>query len=297
MKKYLVIDVGGTAIKYALMDEATNILDKGDLPTPHESLEAFIETIGTLYDQYQTHISGIAFSAPGRIDANTGYMYTGGAIRYIHETPMAELLTERCPIKISLENDGKCAALAELWKGSLKDVDHGVVLTIGTGIGGGIIVDKKLLRGHNFAAGELSGLPTTIDPKLDSVNFWAAINSTGSLTKAFADVRGYDPKQTSGKDFFTAIDHQDEDAWSILNEFCSTFANGLFAIQTVLDTQRVAIGGGISAQPALIETIQAKVDELFDRMPYMPQRRMEIVRCAFANDSNLIGALYHHLYE
>lgn len=297
MNHYLGIDVGGSAIKYALMDEDANLLEKGEVETPHDSLENFIETIGKIYDQYKTQIKGIAMSAPGRIDAKTGYMFTGGAIRTIHEIPMGELLMKRCDTKVTIDNDGKCAALAELWKGSLKDVLHGVVLTIGTGIGGGLIVDGKLLRGHHFAAGELSGLPTTIDPKLDSLNFWASINSTKNLTKPFALGRGYDPKQTTGKDFFTAIDHGDEDAHAILDQFAQTFAYGLFSIQTVLDTQRVAIGGGISAQAILIDTIRQKVDELFERMPYIPQKKMEIVRCAFGNDSNLMGALYHHLYE
>lgn len=297
MNHYLGIDIGGTAIKFALMDEAANLLEKGEVPTPHDHLEHFVQTIGEIYDRYQDKVKGIAISAPGRIDAQTGYMFTGGAIRYNYDVAMGELLAKRCKVKVTLDNDGKCAALAELWKGSLKDVKHGVVLTIGTGIGGGLIVDGKLLRGHNFAAGELSGLPTTIQPIHDKMKFWASINSTNSLTKAFAEGRGYDPKQTSGKDFFTAIDHQDEDALAILDEFATTFAYGLFSIQTVLDTQRVAIGGGISAQPSLIQAIQRKIDELFDNMQGIPQKKMEIVRCAFGNDSNLIGALYHHLYE
>jgi len=297
MKHYLVIDIGGTNIKYALMDSDTNILEKGEVPTPHDSLEHFIETIGELYDRYQDRIEGMAFSAPGRIDAKNGYMFTGGALSYIFNTPMQELLTKRCPIPMSFENDGKCAALAELWKGSLKDVDHGVVLTIGTGIGGGIIIDRKLLRGKNFAAGELSGLPTNLNPINDEPDMWARINSTSSLTYPYAIKKGLDRKAVTGKDFFRAIDTNDEDAWEILNHFCTTFANGLYAIQTVLDTERVAIGGGISSQDVLIETLRKKVDELFDKIPFMPQKKMEIVRCAFANDSNLIGALYHHLYE
>lgn len=117
MKQYLVIDVGGTNLKYALMTEAA-ILEKGEIPTPLTNLDDFVDTIGKLYDRYETQISGIAISAPGRIDANTGFMYTAGALEYINRVPMADLLKKRCPTAITLENDGKCAALAELWKGS-----------------------------------------------------------------------------------------------------------------------------------------------------------------------------------
>ena len=297
MKKYLVIDVGGTNIKYALMDSDTNIHQRGETPTPHDGLEHFIETIGSIYDIYAEKIDGMAFSAPGRIDAKAGFMFTGGALSYIFNTPMKDLLTKRCPVEMSFENDGKCAALAELWKGSLKGIEHGVVLTIGTGIGGGIIADGKLLRGKNFAAGELSGLPTNLNPINDEPDMWARINSTSSLTYPFAHKKGLDPKSVTGKDFFKAVDEKDPDALAGLDRFATTFANGLYALQTVLDTQRVAIGGGISSQDSLIEAIRTKIDELFAKIPFMPQKKMEIVRCAFANDSNLIGALYHHLYE
>ena len=162
MKKYCVIDVGGTNIKYALMDEEANILDKAEIETPKDSLALFIESIGQIYDKYKTDVSGIAMSAPGRINCNTGFMFTGGALRYIENIPMADELKKRCPVNISIENDGKCAALAELWKGSMKNSQHGLVLTLGTGIGGGVIVNGKLLRGQNFASGELSSFPTTI---------------------------------------------------------------------------------------------------------------------------------------
>jgi predicted NBD/HSP70 family sugar kinase len=195
-----------------------------------------------------------------------------------------------------LDNDGKCAAMAELWKGSLQGIDHGVVLTLGTGIGGGIIANGKLLRGYNFAAGELSLLPTTI---LDGqeMNFWANINATSGLTRPYEARKGLTPKSISGKAFFEALSQNDKDAQEVLEIFGRNFANGLFAIQAVLDTQRVAIGGGISAQDVLIDTIRAKVDDFFSQHQGIPQQKMEIVRCAFGNDSNLIGALYHHLYE
>ena len=297
MKQYLVIDVGGTNLKYALMTEET-ILEKGEIPTPLTNLDDFIETIGKLYDRYQTQISGIALSAPGRIDANTGFMYTAGALEYIHRVPMAELLKKRCPTPISIENDGKCAALAELWKGSLKDVQNGLVLTIGTGIGGGIIINGKLYRGTNFAAGELSTLPTSIEAFNPDHGYWAVINNAHTLIERYRAKSYTASSPADGRAFFKKVDESDEIALAVLDEFCNHFAIGLFAVQSILDIQRVAIGGGISAQDSLIRKINEKFTAMISSFPsYFPVQPMDIVRCAFSNDSNLYGALYHHLYE
>ena len=121
---------------------------------------------------------------------------------------LKEELQKRCPIDISIENDGKCAALAELWKGSLKDSEHGLVLTLGTGIGGGVIVNGKLLRGKNFAAGELSNFPTTILPVKDPINFWANINGTRGLTQAYEMRLNLKHDSVNGKTFFKAVNEK-----------------------------------------------------------------------------------------
>lgn len=297
MKKYCVIDVGGTNIKYALMDEEANILEKGEVETPRDSLESFVEAIGRIYDSYE-EVSGIAMSAPGRINCNTGFMFTGGALRYIQNIAMADELKKRCPVDVSIENDGKCAALAELWKGSLKNSQHGLVLTLGTGIGGGVIANGKLLRGQNFASGELSSFPTTILPVNDPINFWANINGTRGLTRVYEERMNLEKDSVNGRVFFEAVNRNEDVAVQVLEEFAQHFANAIFAIQTVLDTEKIAVGGGISFQDRLIEALNRKVSELFDYYgQYTPILKPVVVRCEFANDSNLIGALYHHLYE
>lgn len=298
MKKYCVIDVGGTNIKYALMDEEANILDKAEIETPKDSLALFIESIGQIYDKYKADVSGIAMSAPGRINCNTGFMFTGGALRYIENIPMADELKKRCPVNISIENDGKCAALAELWKGSMKDSQHGLVLTLGTGIGGGVIANGKLLRGQNFASGELSSFPTTILPIKDPINFWASINGTRGLTAVYEERMKLEKNSINGRKFFEAVNNNEEVAVEVLEEFAQHFANAIFAIQTVLDTEKIAVGGGISSQDRLIEVLNRKVSNLFEYYgQFTPILKPVVVRCEFGNDSNLIGALYHHLYE
>ena len=130
MNTYLVIDIGGSAIKYALLDEQSTITEKHSIPTPMDSLENFINTIGTIYDTYAHCIKGMAISMPGILDPHTGFCYTGGALRYINNINMIDLLKERCPINITIGNDAKCAAHAELGFGSLQDVKDGAVIIL-----------------------------------------------------------------------------------------------------------------------------------------------------------------------
>ncbi len=294
MKTYLVIDVGGTAIKYARMNEQAKILSKGEIATPHTSLDDFVDAIANLYKQ-NNDVDGIAMSAPGRIDAETGYMYTGGAIEFNREVAMSDLIRAKVGVEVTIDNDAKCAANAEVWKGSLKDVKCGMVLTIGTGIGGAVIIDGRVHRGHNFTSGEVSFLPVTLLPDGHPLKIWAMINSTGNLIENYAKVKNLDVSDVNGKIFFDAIQDKDVEAIKILDDFAESFAIGLFTIQTLIDTETIAIGGGISAQPILIETLNKKTDELFESLNWAPQKRMNIVPCQFGNDSNLIGALYHHL--
>lgn len=297
MEQYLVMDVGGSHIKYALMTE-NEIVEKGEVVTPMEGSEAFVAELVRLYRKYEKHVKGIALSLPGRIDDGRGIMHSGGYLDYIHDYPLKAELAKSIPVKISMENDGKSAALAELWKGSLKGVEQGLVIVLGSGIGGGVIVNGKLLRGHRFAAGELSWLPLNLQELGTEEPFmWAHLCGTMGLTDVYERENGLPYHSLSGRQFFDLVNAGNPSAKKILDKFAQSFAIGVLAIQAVLDAQTIAVGGGISAQPILIESLQKAVHDLFTERKVMPIAEPKIVRCAFANDSNLYGALYHHLYE
>lgn len=115
------------------MTEELRFIEKGKEQTPLDSIESFVEVIGKLYDKYNEDIEGIAISLPGIIDSEKGYAYTGGQLKYNDDKFIVKILKERCPTKITIENDAKCAALAEVWKGCLKDYQDGIVIVLGTG--------------------------------------------------------------------------------------------------------------------------------------------------------------------
>mgnify|MGYP004605885667 FL=1 len=291
MEKFLVIDVGGTGIKYAIMDEKGNFLSEGQTPTPKESLDVFLETLDTVVLPVKDEVAGIAMSMPGKIDNKTGYMYTGGALSYIHNIALGEILNERYHLPVTIENDAKCAANAEMWLGNLANVNSGMVIILGTGIGGGIVIDRKVWRGFKGSAGEISNLPTQYKDLYGKGNSWASINGYQGLTRPFEAKKGLEKGSVNGKVFFEAYHNGDEDAKVVFDEFIATLTAGIVSLQTVLDVEKYCIGGGISAQNVLIEATQKAIDEYFERSPYTPLNKPQIDRCKFLNGANLVGAL------
>ena len=298
--EYLVLDIGGSAIKYALITKELEFIEKGNIPTPLESIESLVEAIGKIYDKYKDHIEGMAVSMPGVIDSEKGYAYTGGFLAYNNGKEIVKILQERCKTKITIENDGKCAALAEVWKGSLKDYNDGVVIVLGSGVGGGIVSDRKIHKGRNFFAGEFSFMATNINDTENSENSWGIVNGSKALIDAAAKAKNIPAEQLDGYKVFEYANNKDEDILKVLDDFTQKLAVQIFNLQCVLDPDIFAIGGGISAQNILIEYIQKNVEKYhksFEKLNgpnfYIPKPK--VVRCEFGNDANLIGALYNFI--
>lgn len=295
--KYLVLDVGGTAIKYALMTEKLEFLEKGKIKTPRDSIENFIDNIGNIYDKYKNDIEGMALSIPGVLDSDTGYMYTGGSLEYNTDKNMLKVLGERCKTKIAIENDGKCAALAELWKGNLQECENGVVILLGTCVGGGIIKDKKLYKGKHFFAGEFSFIAGNINVMSNNdKEWWGSLNGLDGLLDGFAKVKNLNRNEIDGIKFFEYANNNDKDALEILNKFTYKTALAIINLQCILDADKYLIGGGISEQDILIKYIKKNIDDYHSQFEYFVPKPV-VDRCKFRNDSNLIGALYNFLIK
>lgn len=291
MKK-LVFDVGASAIKYAIMDNEANMSEKGQEDTPRESLDLFLDTLKSIYEKYKGEIDGIALSLPGTIDSEKGQIYAPGGLMYNENVNLTNRIHEFTNLPVAIENDGKSAALAEVWKGNLADVDDGIVIVLGSGIGGGIIKDGKLWKGKHLFAGEFSYILQ--GPDLNFMNVWALQGSTTALLMEVAKLKGMDMQQFDGRKVFQMIEEKDEDACSALHHMAGNLARGIFNLQCILDPQKVLIGGGISQQPILLEKIQEELDRIYAMIPFeIPH--VQLTTCRYYNDSNLIGALYNFL--
>lgn len=286
----LVVDIGGTFIKYARMNEKMEILARGRAKTPKEGREELVEALGKIYDE-NAQVMGIAVSMPGIIDSERGYcVMGGGALLYNSDFYFRESLQKRCPVRIHIENDANCAAMAEAAAGSLKDVEDGFVLIFGTMIGGAYIKEKKLHRGNHFSAGEVSYIIMDKDGMPDVKTVWGNRCGTPGLCRLYAERSGLKPEKVDGMIVFEAVNRKEPEALEALQIFAKEIAVRIFNLQTVLDVERFAIGGGISAQPVFIESIKKNLRAMYVKSPYyIPQP--EVVSCMFLNDANLIGAL------
>lgn len=295
--RILGIDVGGTFIKYALMNQDADILEKGEIPTPYESRDHFIDTLADLYEKYP-EVIGIAVSIPGGVDAEKGFITNPGNLSYNQNSNLKELLEKRIlkrtgkEVPVFLENDGKAAALAEVWKGNLQGVENGAVIILGTGIGGGIVINGEVLKGKNFFAGEMS----FVLPDLRSSGFEnvLAMNaSTAALTGRSAKAAGLASEEVDGFKVMELLNQNHPGVSEVFDDVCEQLAGLIYNLICLLNVEKVLIGGGISRQPLIVDTIRKKTNEKISRVREagMPIPGVEVDVCRYFNDSNLIGAL------
>lgn len=292
--KYLVIDVGGTFTKYAVMDEECNVYRKSRIPTVRDSAEHFADMLEDLYRQNAAEVEGIALSCAGVIDSETGFMYNGGSLFCISNINIVELLEKRCGVPVTVENDAKCAALAEVWKGSLTGCRNAVTVICGTAVGGAVICDGRLVRGKRFMAGEFSYLLTESSDPMNPKWVFAETGGVPALIRMVAEKKQILADELDGEKVFSMANCGDTEVLECIRKYAARIAMQINNCQYMFDPDRVAVGGGISAQPLFIQMIREELKKLNGVYPYdMPVP--EVVPCRFYNDSNLIGALYVHL--
>ncbi|MBR3159411.1 MAG: ROK family protein [Atopobiaceae bacterium] len=301
-QQFLVLDIGGTFIKYAIMDRKAQFITQGKVTTNTESEEALLTSLEGVREAVADYdYEGVAVSMPGRIETAAGIAHTGGAYYWLSEYPAAEKFGAIFDKPCTIANDGKCAAYAESWFGALSDVNYGCVLVLGTGIGGGIVLNKQVLMGCSGGAGELSLFVHNFDAAADPANeahgssnyTWTSRISALSITKKFAELKGLE--KADGVMLFDAYEAGDPDAIAVIKEYAGIAAAGIMSLQSVLDLQRYAIGGGISARPEATSVIADEVNRIFDAKQNLPFSKPEVVTCQFGNEANLIGALAFHL--
>ncbi|MCC8067398.1 MAG: ROK family protein, partial [Clostridiales bacterium] len=208
--KYLAIDIGGTFTKYAVISDACEILEKSKRPTVTEPVEEFVASLVKIYRIYEGTVDGIALSTAGIVDSEKGFIYTGGNLTSVKNLNIKEQLEKYCKVPVTVENDAKCAALAEVWQGALKDCNDGIVMVCGTGIGGAVIHDRKVLKGIHNMAGEFSYVITDAEPEFHLDHTFAGNSGIRSLKKIVSKYTGIPDENLSGEWIFSMSDGGDE---------------------------------------------------------------------------------------
>lgn len=290
-RQYLSIDVGGTAVKSARIDHSGNIIVKRRTTTPREQA-AFLHLLTTIVDR-QPGVAAICVSVPGIVNPGTGAVKFTGALAFMGRFPLAAYLRQYTGLPVCVGNDANCATLAELWLGNLTDVANGAVITLGTSVGGGLVINGQLIHGPHFRAGELSAIVNNYDHADPHAATVGASTSAVKMIAAVARACNL-PDITDGRQAFELINQRQTAAWPIFTAFCRRVAVLMVNVQAVVDLDRILIGGGISAQPVLVSEVrhQFRLLQEGDRRLQDDIEMPTIMAARFGNGANLLGALY-----
>jgi beta-glucoside kinase len=284
---YVCFDIGGTSIKYVLINKDGTILSRGSSPTIHSSTEEFIDFLvkKVRYYEERTRIKGIGISVPGTVEKETGKSILGGAILHLYDKNLRELLAEHFSCPIHVENDARCALMAELTMGAAKENQDVVLMTIGTGIGGAVAYDRKIVYGNHYTAGEFGMM------RLDALNHptktMHELASTVALIKRYKEKKFLFPSALVDPQSIFSEMHRDEETRQIVDEWATYLSAGIFNIAAGFNPEKIVIGGGISANPSLLPLIREKLEE----NPHWKDYRADIEIARFKNDAGAIGAL------
>ena len=285
--KIIGIDIGGTTIKADLYDdfgtslnqfkEIETIIDY-DLGT-NQILNQVCDLIGEYILNYS--IDGVGISTAGVVNANTGeIIYAGYTIPGYIGVNFTSEIEKRFGLSTFVENDVNCAALGELWKGQAKDKKNVVMVTIGTGIGGSIIVNGQIVNGFNYTAGEVGYIP------VDNSD-WQSKASTTALIHLYQK-KSLKTNQT-GPTFFTDLRSGDKVTEETFEIFVENLTKGLLTVSYLLNPEILILGGGILANKnILLPEIQSSLAKNVMDNRFLPKN---LVAATLGNEASRIGAV------
>ena len=296
MMYYICIDIGGTSIKYGVLSEKGEIFIDGTVSTKVTEKENFIlsdvkKLIRNILDEYGNYeIKGICVSTAGVVNPEKGEIaYAGPTIPKYTGTKIKEELEKEFSISCEVENDVNCAGLGEYWKGAGKGSKSMVCLTIGTGIGGSVILDGKLLNGIGYTAGEIGYMDVNgsyIQNIASSKYLVEKVQKKKEEKEGITDA-------ITGVDRFELAKKGDEICIAGIHEIISNLAVGVRNIIYLLNPEVIVIGGGITAQKEYLEEKIRK--EVNDGMISDMFRKTRIELAQQGNQAGLLGALYNFL--
>ena len=297
MKNYISIDTGGTFIKHGVIREDGEILRRGKIPTPQTSPEAYFSAIRDICRSYAEFRPEqvLSMSLPGTVDEKTGMIRGQSSIPFIHTIPFRELAEKASGMKVRMENDANCAALGETWLGCAKDTESAAFLIFGTGLGGALCLNGKLLRGFHMAAGEFSDYISFYDRNPLRLRNADAILSTRKTVKHIAELSGIPEEELNGEVIFRRAEEQIEPYADAAAGICYETAVLVFNIQHIFDPEVVVLGGGMSGQVLWYSQTLHCLEEIYSRTEsFAPVR---LLRSTMGNNANLLGALRHTLID
>ncbi len=288
MTRYLAVDIGGTQIKYGLVDQEGQLLEQHKMDTQaHLGGPHILATVKDLVRKYKDNsdISGVAISSAGMVDHEKGEIfYSGPQIPNYAGTKFKAEIEATFGLPCEIENDVNCAGLAEGISGAGWDSQISLCLTIGTGIGGCLLIDREIYHGSSNAACEVGYLPLSDGAFQD-------IASTTALVQHVADLHGDAPADWDGYRIFQEAKNGNGKCQVAIHQLVDNLGKGIATITYVVNPEIVILGGGIMGQK---EYLQPMIEEALKR--HLLPSLVDKTKIAFAEHENaagMLGAFYH----
>lgn len=301
------VDIGGTTVKMGLFDGEGAMLDKWEIETRKEDsgsqilpdIAASIEEKNREKGISTDAILGIGMGVPGPITADGRVLKCANLGWGIFS--VAEKVSELTGVKkVKVGNDANVAALGEQWRGGGRGFNSIVMVTLGTGVGGGVILDGKILTGSNGAAGEIGHLTVNTEEsrscgcgKKGCLEQYSSATGIMRMARELLDgterpsvMRQYD--KVTGKEIFAAYEAKDELAKEVVDEFADYLGVGLSHVAAVVDPEAFVIGGGVSKNgPVVIDVIK----EQYEKNVMFALKGKEFRLAELGNDAGMYGAV------
>lgn len=290
MKFYVSIDIGGTSIKHGILDKNIKFITSGEIATEAQKggkniLEKVINIVSEYKKEYT--LSGICISTAGMVDCEKGeIIHASDLIPNYTGTQIKKTLEDIFSIPCEVENDVNCAGLAEYFSGSAKGSSISLCLTIGTGIGGSIIINDKVFHGFSGSACEV-GYMNMFKSKFED------LGATSILVKKVSKLKNCSENHIDGKLIFEMAKNNDEDCIKAIDEMVDILGMGIANICYVINPEVVVLGGGIMAQKDyLYDKIRLSLDK------YLIPTISSKTKLEFAKNQNkagMLGAYYNFI--
>ena len=307
-RTYLGIDIGGTAVKFGLVNgEGVIVSEISEYPVKFDNYETpIIETVVKSAKEFMSKnnkaffdINGIGVSATGGINSKLGIVEgSAGHIKNWEGTNIKKRLEAEFGMNTAVLNDANAAALGEMWKGAAKGRENVVVMTIGTGVGGGIIVDSKILLGSKGFAGEIGHIPVNVDGEECSCGNTGCIEHYGSTSALVRNIKnavisgeiiGINEDEIDGRLIFKQVAAGNKVVIKYVDEWINYISAALVGLVHIFNPEMVILGGGVSKQKEFfVDKVRDKV--LHSVMDNFAQS-LSIEAAELGNNAGIIGAV------
>ncbi len=309
---YLGIDLGGTNIAIGIVDEDYKIVKKGSTPTlsdraPEEIVKDMASLSKQLLSETNIDISDIArvgIASPGSVDPKNGVITYANNLPF-NDFPIAAMLRKYLPVEnIYVDNDANAAALGEAMGGAAKGADLSVMITLGTGVGGGVIMNGRIYSGFNYAGAELGHIVIVYDGEQCSCGrkgCWEAYSSATALARMTREklektpdtlmweLVGGDINRASARTPFAAMKQGDKAGQEVVDMYISYLACGITNMVNIFQPDVLCIGGGVSNEKNYLLEPLIKIVER-DQYTRGYEKKTKICIAELGNDAGIVGA-------